>query len=103
MEYNKLEDEEYKLSTRGMSDRNKRDTVTIATYNVLYPANNKIQRYLMDHRSRFAFQLDYIIPELNSDIITLHECTMEYMNLLYQRNLPYQVSLISYLYFRYQV
>ena len=55
---------------------------SIATYNVLFPAHNKIQRYLMNHEARYRHQINDIIPNLDADIIVLNEVTYYYYTLL---------------------
>ena len=58
------------------------DWIKIATYNVLYPAHNKLWRWFMDHNTRFNYQFDHLFPDIDADILMLNEVTTEYIEIM---------------------
>lgn len=48
---------------------------TIATYNVLYPYNGPMTEILVRSKTRYAMQIDHVLPALQADVYCFNEVT----------------------------
>ena len=64
------------LRTNSNSTQNQK--FKIATYNVLIEYDNKLVGYILDPATRFKYQIETMIPELDADVLSLNEVQQHY-------------------------